>query len=83
VTAYDRALVTIDRQKGEIARLRTLVAALQHYVRTDAATVERQRATLRARVNARKRMARLRATRRDEANRQRFERTFTALGRTA
>lgn len=83
MTAYARALATIDRQKGEIARLRTLVAALQHYIRTDAATVERQRATLRTRDNARKRMARLRAARRDEANRQRFERNFTALWRTA
>lgn len=83
MTAYDRALATIDRQKGEIARLRTLVAALQHYIRTDAKTAARQRAERRARVNNRKRMARMRATRRDEANRKRFERTFNALGRTA
>lgn len=83
MTAYDRALATIDRQKGEIARLRTLVAALQHYIRTDAETAARHRAERRARINARKRMARLRATRRDEANRQRFERTWNALGRTA
>lgn len=83
MTAYDRALATIDRQKGEIRRLRALVAALQHYIDTDSATLDRHCSTLRARVNARKRMARLRATRRDEANRQRFERTFTALGRSA
>lgn len=83
MTAHARALATIARQKGEIRRLRALVAALQHYIDTDAATVERHRATLRARINARKRMARLRATRRDEANRKRFERTFDALGRTA
>lgn len=83
MTAYERALATIDRQKGEIKRLRVLVAALQHYIATDAATVERHRATLRARVNNRKRMARLRAVRRDEANRQRFERTWNTLGRSA
>lgn len=83
MTAYARALATIDRQKGEIARLRTLVAALQHYIKTDAETAARHLAERRARVNARKRMARMRAARRDEANRQRFERNFTALGRTA
>ncbi len=80
MTAYARALATIDRQKGEIERLRTLVHALRHFIGADFDVLREARRQERNRARNRRRMAQ---KRRDEANRKRFERTFDALGRTA
>ncbi len=80
MTAYERALATIARQKGEIERLRTLVHALRHFIGADLDALREVRRGERSRARHRRRMVQ---KRRDEINRKRFERTFDALGRTA
>ncbi len=80
MTAYARALATIDRQKGEIERLRTLVHALKHFVGADADAMREVRRKQRNLARQRRRMA---ERRRDEANRSKFARTYAALERTA